>query len=105
MNGNQGDDVLDGGDNDDFLSGDEGNDLLLGGAGWDTLVGGSDTDTASYANAPGPVDVYLFLNAVGEFDAGENHLSDDGLFGIENVVGSAFDDAIRGDGGANLLSG
>jgi Ca2+-binding RTX toxin-like protein len=77
----------------------DGNDTLDGGDGDDLLNGGGGTDTASYASATGEVTVNL--DTAASFGAAGH----DALVSIENVTGSAFNDHIRGDAGANLLAG
>ncbi|WP_297324799.1 calcium-binding protein [Nitrosomonas sp.] len=90
---------------DDELHGDGGNDLLEGGEGNDALDGGSNSfgkggDTASYAKATDAVIVDLVAGtAIG--GAG-----DDTLTNVENIIGSAFSDALIGDDfNANELYG
>lgn len=93
------DDTLTGDGNNNVLDGGEGNDTLIGGAGADTLKGGVGTDTASYANA---------LSAVAVTINGTGTLGDangDVLSAIENLIGSAFNDTLTGDGAANLIVG
>ncbi|MDP9189908.1 MAG: hypothetical protein M3O25_11720, partial [Actinomycetota bacterium] len=118
--GGAGDDRLFGEIQDDKLFGDSGNDLLVGGQGIDHLQAGSgddwvrgDTnqdkyfgedgnDTISYATAtpPGPlpdqdgVSVDLRSGVALGDDSQEGTIS-----GIENVVGSAFEDSLIGTGG------
>jgi Ca2+-binding RTX toxin-like protein len=93
------DDILTGDGNANILNGGIGNDLLAGGNGADTLVGGQGTDTVSYEAAA--VGVTVTINGNGT--AGE--ATGDVLSGIENLVGSAHDDMLTGDGGANLIIG
>jgi Ca2+-binding RTX toxin-like protein len=76
-----------------------GNDVLEGGAGDDQLYGGGGSDTASYAHSAGEVSVNL---ASGFASAADGY---DQLHSIENVTGSAFDDRILGDAGANVIAG
>jgi Ca2+-binding RTX toxin-like protein len=76
-----------------------GNDLLEGGLGDDIINGGGGNDTATYANAAGAVLVDLAAGAASGADG------NDTLTGIENVIGSGFDDSISGDLGANRLDG
>ena len=83
------------------LSGGDGNDLLAGGLGADALDGGNGVDTASYANATGAVTVTL--TTAGGSSSGAD--GSDTLAGIENLVGSAFNDTLTGNGGANLMNG
>jgi Ca2+-binding RTX toxin-like protein len=76
----------------------DGDDLLEGGEGDDMLIGGGGRDTASYAGASGSVEVYL---QIGEsYGAAGN----DKLYGIEDILGSAYADVLFGDDGANGLS-
>ncbi len=96
-----GDDVLDGAGGDDILVGGAGNDRLIGGAGNDTIDGGEGQDVVAYTNASGGVSVDLSLQqASNDGDGGA-----DILLNIEDVGGSAFDDTIVGDDGANILLG
>jgi Ca2+-binding RTX toxin-like protein len=84
----------------DRLEGGEGNDVLIGGPGQDALVGGGGIDTATYAASPGAVGVDLSLQTGSSNDA-----QGDTLSGVENLVGSAFNDVLVGDGGVNSLDG
>ncbi|MEA3040370.1 MAG: hypothetical protein QOE79_2883 [Sphingomonadales bacterium] len=77
----------------------DGDDVLEGGDGDDSLYGGGGIDTASYAGASGAE----FVDLASGFATGA--AGDDDLHSIENVVGSAHDDQILGDGGANTLAG
>ena len=85
---------------DDILIGGIGNDTLAGGAGADSLHGGAGSDTASYAGSDAGVTVNLESGA-----ASGGHAQGDTLSGMENIIGSAFDDTLTGDGGANRLAG
>ncbi|WP_458130783.1 retention module-containing protein [Pseudomonas sp. R3-41] len=105
-----GDDVLNAGDGNDTLSAGSGNNTLQGGAGDDVLYsgvgndlldGGSGHDTASYAHATSAVTVNLgLLAAQNTLGAGT-----DTLAGIENLVGSNFNDTLTGDGASNRIDG
>ncbi|WP_372884158.1 M10 family metallopeptidase C-terminal domain-containing protein [Shimia sp.] len=97
--GHGGADLLEGGDGDDRLEGGEGDDTLVGGRGSDTLLGGAGSDTASYATAPGAVTARL------DGGAGTGMATGDSLSGIENLIGSPYDDALVGSRDANALSG
>ncbi|MBW0144476.1 calcium-binding protein [Sphingomicrobium clamense] len=97
-NGGSGNDYLDGGADNDLLIGGPDNDRLRGGEGDDQLVGGSSSDYALYDQAPGSVVVDLFFGTA----AGDGN---DTLEGIENVIGSAYGDVLKGDAGPNLLDG
>ncbi|EIM29456.1 calcium-binding protein [Microvirga lotononidis] len=81
------------------LSGDGGNDTLRGGLGADTLNGGNGFDVASYETATSGVTVNLSSGG------SRGEASGDKFEGIEAVIGSAYDDQLTGDGGANTLWG
>jgi Ca2+-binding RTX toxin-like protein len=95
-----GDDDLDGGAGDDRLNGGEGDDELVGGEGADRLDGGNGSDWIYYGGSGSAVTVNL---ATGVGSGGE--AQGDTYFGIENVLGSSYDDFIIGDAGNNILSG
>ncbi len=90
---------LRGGDGADTLTGGSANDVLNGGPGADALDGGAGIDTASYFGAPAAVIVSL---AAGTASGG---YGEDSLRRLENLTGSAFDDALTGDAGDNALNG
>ncbi|MDD5049138.1 MAG: hypothetical protein PHH09_09440, partial [Methanoregulaceae archaeon] len=107
--GGEGDDKLYGLGGADILLGEEGRDLLDGGAGddilsggekGDVLIGGDGIDTATYADAQNAVTVNL-LTGLGSGNVAEG----DTLTGIENLVGSEFDDTLTGDDVSNVLNG
>jgi Ca2+-binding RTX toxin-like protein len=94
-------DIIVGTDGADLLFGEGGNDLLEGGAGPDALNGGAGNDTATYANSAAAVSVSL---AIGAMNTGGD-AQGDVLSMISNLVGSAFNDSLTGDGTANVLTG
>ena len=99
--GNGADNAITGGRGDDSLSGGDGADTLTGGRGNDLLDGGAGiNDTASYAGAARGVTVDLALAGAQQTGAGS-----DTLVGIENVIGSSYDDLLFGSAGANTLQG
>ena len=129
LGGEQGNDILVGGAGDDALYGDGafgvdthgiggsgpitfysdfttlfvgaigGDDTLEGGLGDDVLDGGSGVDTATYAHASGAVTVNLVAGTATGADG------NDSLINVENVVGSAFNDTLVGNGGGNVIDG
>ncbi len=96
VTGSKFDDTLTGNDENNTLTGGEGNDVLSGGAGADRLIGGNGVDTADYSSSAVGVTVNLTTGANSDGDT---------LVGIENVTGTAFDDVLSGDAGANTLVG
>jgi Ca2+-binding RTX toxin-like protein len=98
MSGGSGDDVMTGGEGDDFLMGNSGNDRFIADAGDDTIIGGSGFDTVDFSAWGNGVKVDL--NAHVATGAGN-----DRIFGVESVIGTAFDDVLSGDKGANVLIG
>lgn len=95
-----GNDAAAGGLGNDTIEGGAGNDLLQGGAGADQLDGGADADTAACLLSPAGVTVDL---AAGTGKGGD--AEGDVLVGVENVMGSRFNDVLVGDAGENSLSG
>ncbi|MBK5910547.1 hypothetical protein CCR85_03455, partial [Rhodothalassium salexigens] len=86
-----GDDQVGSAGGSDRLFGGAGDDILAGGADADALFGGDGTDTADYRAASGPVTVRLW-RGTGQGNDAEG----DKLVGIENVIGSGFDDVLVG---------
>ncbi|MBI2254724.1 MAG: hypothetical protein HYU58_08910 [Proteobacteria bacterium] len=102
--GNALDNALTGNDGANTLDGGTGNDTLIGQAGNDTLIGGSGIDTASYAYLAGG-SVVATLNGTSDGSATINGSEVDTLRTIENLIGSAGNDTLTGDGNANRLEG
>ena len=108
INGGVGDDFLFGGDGDDILVGGKGTDWMQGGAGADEFRGGKGVDTADYSSSTTSVTAFLALNSAGGGDA-----QGDTYAGMENVVGSAYDDLLQagtggfaaGGSGADMMYG
>jgi VCBS repeat-containing protein len=120
LSGGEGNDVIDGGDGDDILFGNDGNDILIGGPGSATLLsvynggqgndlmiatdlgvaedfdGEDGIDTVSFAARDLGVTTFLSVLGIPLLDTLRN---------VENVIGSAFDDTLTGDGGNNTLDG
>ena len=99
--GDSGDDLLVGGQGTDKLSAGAGNDWLRGDTNQDKYFGEAGDDTASFATAtpPGPhptrdgVDVSIPAGSSRGDDSQER------LSGIENLIGSIFEDELTGAGG------
>ncbi|WP_276309813.1 Ig-like domain-containing protein [Limnohabitans planktonicus] len=107
--GGAGADTLWGGAGNDSLRGDDGNDSLAGGSGDDTLVGGSGNDTyfgdagidlVNYDFDLSAVNVDLFASL-----GTDGYGNQDSLVGVENLLGSKFNDTLIGDAANNLLMG
>nr|WP_245454889.1 cadherin domain-containing protein [Mesorhizobium sp. M3A.F.Ca.ET.080.04.2.1] len=82
------------------ITGNTGNNTLAGLGGADTLIGGAGTDTASYAASAAGVDVSLTTGVAHGGDAEGDTFSN-----IENLLGSAQNDTLEGDGNNNVLNG
>jgi Ca2+-binding RTX toxin-like protein len=98
--GGSGNDTLVGGLGNDWLEGLAGQDLFLGDAGSDALRGGDGIDTVSYRASGAAVIVRLDRSEGLGGDA-----QGDEIRGVENVIGSAFDDQIVGYMLANRFEG
>ena len=98
--GEAGHDRLFGGAGYDTLYGGDGNDTLMGGPGNDILHGEGGIDTADFSDGVAGVTVNLFDEIAISTDLGQ-----DRLYEIENVIGSAGNDVIDADHGANIIWG
>jgi Ca2+-binding RTX toxin-like protein len=96
------DDYLIGNAGDDRLTAGAGDDMLEGGLGYNIVDGGIGNDTVNYARASAGVTVKLWRSSSEQntFGAGK-----DVLIGIENAIGSAFNDELSGNGYDNHLIG
>jgi Ca2+-binding RTX toxin-like protein len=101
LSGGDGADTLDGGaGNDALFGGNANNDILIGGAGADAMDGGDGNDWASYQTSSSGLTVDMQTTANNTGDAvGDTYI------GIERLIGSAFDDALRGNSSGNFLEG
>jgi Ca2+-binding RTX toxin-like protein len=101
---NTGGDTLTGDSGTNYLAGFGGNDTIDGGAAFDSLSGGAGTDTVSYASATSGVTVimdYYAANSGVSWDGSSGDL----ILDFENIFGSAQNDILLGDAGANVISG
>lgn len=92
--------MLWGWDGNDTLYGRDGNDTLLGGAGADRLDGGAGTDRAQYNSATAAI-LVDFQNV--SLNTGE--AAGDVYVSIENLLGTNYEDDLRGDAQANYIWG
>ncbi len=100
LDGQDGDDNLDGGEGNDSLFGGAGTDQLFGGAGADQLDGGEGFDVAHYSDASSGLTVDLQSSSDNTGDA-----AGDTFVSVEGIVGSTYDDHLRGDDADNLIYG
>ena len=100
IRGTAGDDRLKGTAAADELYGYTGDDVLTGGARGDLLDGGLGTDAASYSNAPQRVVADLF-----DPSGNQGHAAGDRYVSIERLVGSNFNDELRGGERDSVLFG
>jgi Ca2+-binding RTX toxin-like protein len=85
------------------LVGGSGDDLLIGGGGsGDWLDGGDGLDTVSYAGSGAAVKVDLTLTGS---QTSNGEASGDTIVDVENVIGSAHADTLKGTSGVNILDG
>ena len=98
--GGGGADLLLGGWGDDHLSGGNGDDIFVGGAKADRIDGGTGFDFASYSNNLTGITVSLSAPSRNTDDA-----MGDVFVSIEGLRGSAFNDRLTGNSGANGLDG
>jgi Ca2+-binding RTX toxin-like protein len=113
LSGGDGNDVLVGYAGNDLLYGGNGDDVFEGGLGADTMDGGANSpssagpgagDTARYVRSASAVSINLNLATAQAGTAGSDSIGDI-LVGMENVVGSNFDDTLTGDANDNRLFG
>ncbi len=97
------------------IDGGAGNDYIEGGPGDDTIVGGTGSDTVSYAAAPAlavvdPVTLATTLVGI-TVDLRQTGPQNtvvagiDTLSGVENIIGTLYDDTITGDVNDNVIEG
>jgi glucose/arabinose dehydrogenase len=100
LSGGGGNDRIYAGGGNDTVYGGSGNDYLRGGPGADLLSGGAGFDYADYRDALRRVTVDLSKSAQISADG-----SGDRLSSIQGVLGSAFNDILKGSAGQNTLRG
>ncbi|WP_422371000.1 calcium-binding protein [Hoeflea sp.] len=87
-------------DGDDTIDGGDGADTIEGGEGADNMDGGEGVDTLSYAGSAQGVTVRLSDGTAAGGDA-----AGDTFVNFENLTGSAQNDTLAGNTGANVLTG
>ena len=102
VNAGSGHDLIYGYAGDDSLAGGQGDDTFYGGEGADTLDGGSGNDTASYADFKNINGVKVQLDAEGDSNS-EGDAPGDTLINIENLIGSDFNDVLKGNTQSNSI--
>lgn len=103
-----GDDVIDGGTGNDNIDAGSGDDLIFPGSGLDLINGGEGTDTLNYVNHPYGLDIQI--NAGKTLVLDSNTIADhpvkvDTFVSIENLIGSHFNDLLKGSAQKNVLAG
>ena len=88
-----------GAEGDDQIAGVGGDDILIGGAGDDFLDGGDGNDTVSFEDAAQSVNVDLSSGRASGVETGDDTIN------VENVLGGAGDDTIKGNSDNNTLDG
>lgn len=94
----------------DYITGDSGNNALYGMGGNDTFIatsgtdsydGGTGIDTLDFSSATGIININLFGGLINNGGFGNGGT----VTGVENVIGTAFNDTIAGNNDANNLTG
>ncbi|WMS41940.1 calcium-binding protein [Acuticoccus sp. MNP-M23] len=98
--GDNGNDTIDGGAGNDTLIGHDGNDTFIGSEGADILNGGRNRDTVDYSTSNAGVNVRLQGNFVGSGGFAEG----DTYAGIDDIIGSAFNDTVGGNDATNNIA-
>ena len=106
FNAGGGDDILIGRGGSDRLNGGDGDDRLIGGDGTDNLNGGLGHDIVDYSGAAGRVVATLQLDSTGtQITSADGDGQSDRMTGIEELIGSRFNDNLISNGGGAILRG
>ena len=105
MDGEPGTDLLIGGHGTDEMSGGSGKDWLRGGSNGDDYAGGDGSDTISFADNSPSLDTTTGIDVNLSTRSAITPDGDERVSGVENVLGSAFDDTIRGTAASDGLDG
>ena len=98
LHGNSGDDELHDGAGNDVVFGNSGDDLVVAGEGDDSYDGGSGFDTIDFSGAKQAITLDLSKHTA-------EGMGSDTLKGFEKVIGSAFDDVLKGSKNGEWLAG
>lgn len=102
VNGQGGNDTLEGGQNDDTLDGGDGDDTVDGKEGADLLIGGNGFDSADYRFET--ADLTLSIDGIAN-EHGGNAEGDNISLDIERIVGGSGNDLIIGSDADNSITG
>jgi putative metal-binding protein/hemolysin type calcium-binding protein len=106
IHGGPGNDSLNGLGGNDDLFGDAGADALTGSSGGDVIDGGGDRDGVHYEDHAAGVSVTVGAGAGDDGNASDGAPgARDTVSTAEDVIGTAADDSLSGDGSANALTG
>jgi Ca2+-binding RTX toxin-like protein len=89
----------------DTLVGDEFNNAFAGGAGADLIEGGAGADTVDYSASPDFVRISLTDSATAFRQQTGGDAQGDLLGRVENIIGSGFNDDLRGNITSNVIEG
>ncbi|KAM3940611.1 uncharacterized protein RB166_000560 [Leptodactylus fuscus] len=103
LSGGAGDDKIHGGQGDDLILGCEGDDVIYPGQGADTVYGGTGSDTLLFSGDLGNK-TGVFVNLHLGYGAGSD-AEGDLYFGMENVIGTSYDDILIGSEDDNYIRG
>ena len=105
LNGDAGDDYLDGGYENCIYDGGEGDDTVMGAYGGSTFFGGSGSDTMDYRLAPASVGAAM-ADGDQQYIVNRGGLLSDSLYSVENLIGAdSASNTLLGNSSANYLSG
>ena len=85
----------------DTLTGTTGNNIITGGTGADKIDGAAGIDTVSYAGSNAAVNVNLAITTA----QSGGHAAGDTLVRVENIIGSSYNDTLKGSSIANIITG
>ncbi|MBU1278123.1 MAG: hypothetical protein KJ875_05580 [Alphaproteobacteria bacterium] len=100
IEGTDGNDIISGTSSNDILLGLAGADVFVASSGGDTINGGDGIDTVDYSLSTIAANIDLQFSSLNSGAA-----ASDTLVSIENVIGTRYDDVIKGDAENNTLSG